>query len=247
VLALRERPKAALGIGACLLLATAGYIKIYFGDISRGLPLVPVDGPDTGMIGAGNLPKLLEMLVSNLAPGGYDAGWVGLSARIGAACVLLAGTVYLIARWCRRPTFVAALVDQEAPRQMLLVAGAALMVGCFFAGQSIPYRAIFLLLALPGILALGAGQSEHPVARTRDNLAGLAVFLLWEPLIRESLFEELSIIGLPTPWDVSVRIAYLLLRELAWWWMIAFLASTLVIFIARAPMARVLWPSRISG
>src|SRR5690242_11499571 len=36
----------------------------------------------------------------------------------------------------------------------LLQIGAALMVGCFFAGGSVIYRAIMLLLVLPGLLLL---------------------------------------------------------------------------------------------
>jgi hypothetical protein len=48
----------------------------------------------------------------------------------------------------------------------LLVIGCAVIVGCFFAGQSIGYRGVFLLMVIPGLL----GIARPPASRNMRAL-----------------------------------------------------------------------------
>ncbi len=66
----------------------------------------------------------------------------------------------------------------EAERVFLTI-GAALMVGCFLAGQSVSYRAIHLLFVLPALLTLSTQRGDichawHYSGSRRDVGTGCA-------------------------------------------------------------------------
>jgi hypothetical protein len=55
-----------------------------------------------------------------------------------------------------------------------MVIGSAVIAGCFFAGQSIGYSGIFLLLVIPGLLAL----SRSGVRELRALCLGSAIVIV---------------------------------------------------------------------
>jgi hypothetical protein len=67
------------------------------------------------------------------------------------------------------------LADLSVMEQVFLTVGATLIVSCFVAGQSAYYRAIHLLLALPGLLSL----SRQPGAGPARLAPLLVVVLMW--------------------------------------------------------------------
>lgn len=109
-----------------------------------------------------------------------------------------------------------------------LVAGCAVMVGCFLMVQNAGPRAVFLLMALPGLLMLAGADNA---GRRPTSLVYGVLFLLWE-----SLFHGL--VGAFTERYEAAAILnffYWLARELVWWWVMARLASLLIAFLWRSP------------
>jgi hypothetical protein len=135
-----------------------------------------------------------------------------------------------------------------------LFTGAALICGCFFASQSVIYRGIYLLLALPGLAELSRRQ-QTPLRRRLFASAGAAiVFVLWTPFLDQCL----KFVGLTGPVayiGLARRTALLnhydnydnfpgftlgyvlwLAGELAWWWIITLLLAVLGAFVARTEL-----------
>jgi hypothetical protein len=145
----------------------------------------------------------------------------------------LAAAVWL-GRRCRLQYAVASLEKREAD---FLLAGAALICGCFFAGESALYRAIFLLLALPGLMAL-AHQFPLQLARVAFRGACVAiVFVLWCPFVRKSVRVAVAALGEPVNsnylWmgdsglDRALQFVVWLCDQLAWWWIAVVLLAVL--------------------
>ena len=109
------------------------------------------------------------------------------------------------------------------------MAGAALMCGCFFAGDSVGYRGIFLLLVLPGLLAL----AEAPALQRRFITTIVAVLaLMWSMAIMQAAAQ----IG--TPLGHGIFLLAWLLEQAGWWWVVSQLLSLLVSFAVDSPTWR---------
>jgi hypothetical protein len=97
-------------------------------------------------------------------------------------------------------------------------------LGCFFAGQSINYRAIFLLMVLPALLAL----REVPMQGAARVVVGLSapaiVVIMWGECFRR----------LAIPVLYELQCAVWLVREIAWWGVIGILAACVADFLARS-------------
>jgi hypothetical protein len=131
-----------------------------------------------------------------------------------------------------------------------LVAGAALISGCFFASQSVIYRGIFLLLALPGLAELSRQIPTASGRRLFGSAGPAVVFVLWTPFLDEclnlaGLSARLQYIGVSpqtalllhypnnynnfpsSTWGYWLWLA----SELAWWWIITLLLAVLGAFV----------------
>jgi hypothetical protein len=117
------------------------------------------------------------------------AAMLGAGLRLGAARRTLAGL--------------------DAARAAYLVAGAAVTVLCFYAAQNVYYRAMFLILTIPGL------------ARRRALLAAV-LLLLWEAVPRAAC---------------GGWVGFWLLREGLWWWVIVELGAVVLAFVT-AEVAR---------
>ena len=103
-----------------------------------------------------------------------------------------------------------------------MVIGSAVIAGCFFAGQSIGYRGIFLLLVMPGLLAL----SRTAVRGLRALCLGSAiviVLLMWGECLRQAL---------------EGGFGFWLLRELGWWWSVSIMLALVADFLQESPVLR---------
>jgi hypothetical protein len=134
-----------------------------------------------------------------------------------------------------------------------LLAGAAVICGCFFAGQSVIYRGIYLLLVLPGLAEL-TRQQPTPSGRRLLGSAGPAiVFVLWVPFLDQflkvaGLTAKFKYIGLARQTVLREHynnydnfpglLGYLLwlAGEVAWWWIITLLLAVLVSFAIRTEL-----------
>ena len=96
-----------------------------------------------------------------------------------------------------------------------MVTGSAVIAGCFFAGQSIGYSGVFLLLVIPGLLAL----SRSAIRGLRALCLGSAiviVLLMWGECLRRAF---------------DGGFGFWLLRELGWWWSVSVMLTLVADFL----------------
>jgi hypothetical protein len=232
---LKERRRVALLVAAGCFAVLAAFFAVYHRDILRSLASVPGGAYFAEGFGAVNLPRGLAQLVlpaQSLAAWGQGLGDI----------LLLALAIFTVVR-ARRFAGAAALRDRFAglaeAERVPLVVGALVLVGCFFAGQNIYYRAVFILMTLPGLLALMRPNGEQDAAARSlfQRLALTVVIVTWGEALRHLLVSQLAS---PSPTAAIWRaadLAFWLLRELAWWYFVAILAAVLWWFVSQSPLA----------
>ncbi len=214
-LMVRERPRVAAALVAVALALLALAVLPLAGEYGRALANILPHSTFTGTFGARQLAEGLALL---------RPGEAALRTLLGLslAAVALVATLRL-AGDARLAAAVGTLPRRHAD---LLLVGGALVVGCFLAGQSVEYRAVFLLMALPALLWLG--QTSVLLRAT----AAIVVWLLWDPLVRRLVGRLAPAVddvpGLP-------GLAVWTLRELLWWWVIAVLAGLLAALLRHVP------------
>jgi len=210
LLALRERPKRFVAVAISAVALTVIFVAMHHADLALAF---------------GHLPKPLyfaDQFGSRNLPDGFAAINPGINpAVVGVPLVLAAisGSLALMSR------LQAAWRCLPQPEATFLTVGAALLVGCFFAGQNIAYRGVFLLLIRPGLLKF-AHSTDRFTSRVFGATAGIAVCLMWGELFRVA-----TLTALP-----RAAFVFWLGRELAWWWLIAILAGLALCFVRESAM-----------
>ncbi len=216
----RER----IAVFAAIALVTAGALAVfgaaYHAEIVRGWAEISTGPYNTDLFAAKNLPFLIGLLVENAAaPSRFGAalGWVVTGGLYGG----LAGAALAICRRLSRfAELRAAIAELRDGERVLMVIGSAVIAGCFFTGQSIGYRGIFLLLVMPGLLAL----SRSTMRELRVLCLGSAiviVLLMWGECLRQAL---------------DGGFGFWLLRELGWWWSVSVMLALLADFLRESPV-----------
>ncbi|HEY5210817.1 MAG TPA: hypothetical protein VIJ42_15370 [Stellaceae bacterium] len=237
IVALRERPRRMLSIafwtGAILVL----FVIHYRERLTEALALVPVGSYYTDFFGAKNLPFGLAGLLLPIAawPGGRLVltilPWLVLAALLwGVGVIAITG---LGSR--------AVVAKLPEPERLFLLMGAALIVGCFLAGQNIGYRGIDFLLLLPGLMALARLPKD---GRRFFVTVALIIFLMWGELFDEMFLHLQLADSSLAPAAKFAGLTFWLLRELVWWRVIGTLAGLLLCFVVETPLAQFPWPRR---
>jgi hypothetical protein len=218
----RER----IAVFAVVALAAAGSLAafwaVYHVEIVRGWAEISTGPYNTDLFAAKNLPFLIGLLVENAAASsrfGAAVGWVVTAGLYGG----LAGAALAICRRLSRfAELRAAIAELPDGERVLMVIGSAVIAGCFFAGQSIGYRGIFLLLVMPGLLALS--RSGAPKLRALClGSAIVIVLLMWGECLRQA---------------VDGGFGFWLLRELGWWWSVSVMLALVADFLRESPALR---------
>jgi hypothetical protein len=110
------------------------------------------------------------------------------------------------------------------------------IAGCFFAGQSVGYRGVFFLLAIPGLLAISR-TSSRDIRNLGLGTCVVIVLLMWGECFRLALYRALERPGAPEML-AGLKILFWLLRELGWWWTISVLLTVLADFLRNSPIVR---------
>jgi hypothetical protein len=216
----RER----IAVFVAVALAAAGVLAVFWAEyhveIVRGWANIPTGPYNTDLFAAKNLPVLIGLMVENAAaPSRFGAtlGWVVTGGLYGG----LAGAALAICRRLSRfAELRAAIAELPDGERVLMVIGSAVIAGCFFAGQSIGYRGIFLLLVMPGLLAL----SRSAVCELRVLCLGSAiviVLLMWGECLRRAF---------------DGGFGFWLLRELGWWWSVSLMLALVADFLRESPV-----------
>jgi hypothetical protein len=149
----------------------------------------------------------------------------------------LIASILAAAIWLGRHSRVQNTLEQLEKREHdFLLAGAAIIAGCFFAFENARYRGIFLLLAVPGLLVL-SHQLPLPWARVALRRTCVAiVFVLWFPFvqgcIRAGVAALVGIINLNDQGiDKVLRAAMWGCDQLAWSWIVMVLLGAFGVLV----------------
>jgi len=206
----------------------------------RDLPLGALFHPSHPLqFSAYDLPNGLAVMTSHVATKLFRQD--GISARAirrvvyNSVLLLLTVLTAVTAIWLGDRYRLHYALRQLDPREAdFLFAGAAILFGCFFAGENVRYRAIFLLLALPGLLAL---PHRLPSMVPRVSFRGscvVIVFVLWFPFVQGCM--RVAVAALERIFYLNdqglirqVRVIQLLwlCDQLAWWWIVIVLLAVL--------------------
>jgi hypothetical protein len=232
VIALRESRKGFVVIALLSLAALAVLLFAIRGDLAALAAGMPGGGGyNFGAFGARSLLSLL--LESGASP---MASQVSLAA-FGLFCVAAS----LVA--ARRPGLARAVSRLDDRGAAGLVIGAAIVVGCFFAGESNNYRAIFLILVVAGFLSMRRVADDAATRRLLGWLIGGALALVWYRAAQLAIYSG----GKLAPVSTILLVEMTWLRELIWWGVIASLLALLMIFAARSKSFRFLRPWLVDG
>jgi len=241
-LILREPAKSFWALLAIAMAAGLG--ALWFAPaLLEAIRTLPVGLPFNDIFGANDLPFGLGLLIFSpekrldLSLADYRTATL---APVMAVMVLRGPLVLTMLAILRGVTtarrFEDGLLALDESRKLSLITGAILVTGCFFLAQNIAYRAIFLLLAQPGLAAMG---------RRGWGLNTALVMLMWEPTIRHVVTRASH--GAGPVLAQGAPIAAWVGFELLWWWVIINFCALLAAF-AR-PEWRRLWHSwrRVPG
>jgi len=222
-LMVRERPRIMFGSGVIAAVMLTLFVFHYWQPLNIILANLPPRAYFGDMFGGILLPSGMARL-RGLSPG------IGLALYV---ALLIIAT--LIAVTFARTLKADAAVEWQQSNFKLLAAGAFLIVGCFVAGTNVDYRAIMLLLVIPGLLDLAARLRDRRARLMVYWMLGAALFALWLQFIESSLInfhliEINSIYG---------RL-YFLLREGLWWFLASRLASIVALYVMQSPFWRTL-------
>lgn len=210
MLALAVRERRSLAIVGTAIAALGLYAAIYADQLGRAFKAIPDGFYFTGFFSARNLPMGSQLL------------W-GVPAELVFAVLLSAFLITVMATIRSRASDQGALPEQH---QTFLIIGSLLMVGCFFIGQSVFYRTIMFLFALPGLLVMARHSTLIRV------VIGAILLLMWEGFFRHiwhmwSVDAGNRVIDAPPPLWMA--------REMLSWFVISALFAILVEFAAKSP------------
>lgn len=237
VLAIRERIRVAV-----IVFAAAGFILVVFAlyfhtELIEMSSNIPVGGYFTGgyfavdMFGARNFPNGVS---SALGIGPSD--WIGVLPW-GVLGALFARPAYKIMMWAKLRRDIMNLPSLE---RSLLLFGATIISGCFFAGQNAGYRGIFLLWTLPGLLALWRRTDDERVRSFVRLLSVLVLLLMWQGVLTwNGAFLETIKRWLGPGVGSATWSGLWAARELTWWAVVAMLAGVFLCFALESHVA--LW------
>ena len=244
IMVIEERLPIFLCISIAVVLILAMFGVAYHDEIVRTLPYIPAGTYIEGVFGAKNLPLQLGDMARTAS------GQAALSNIVAALCFLfLAAGIFAIGRRFTADGLPAAMEALPRREHNLLVLGSAIICGCFFAGQNVWYRAIFLLLVLPGLFAIARTATSRCGRHWTLGTSIAIIFLMWEEFFRFNMERVIAAIGIATPSAATLRLFFWLAREVVWWWLIAILLAILFEFLRRSAVARetISWFRPVSG
>jgi hypothetical protein len=216
VMATRERPVRFLAVFVASL-GVAGIFWATMGDdVLRTWQLIPDGGWTNDMMGSRTLPGGLA------AEYHWPDGWAEMLYTALVAVAVTGGIATAL-----RPSVGAALERLTEAERMCLLAGAALIITCFFGARNAGYRAMLLLLTLPALTALWRIRAGWLFTVTTFTVLALLWSQAWRAYWMRLLFP-----GRPafmTVWFV---------REVLWWWTIAVFIGIVLALVAHSEMGR---------
>jgi hypothetical protein len=235
-LVLRERVKFLVLAGAVIAAILVVFELHYRHDNGVAYALVPSGPPFGDMFGSFNLPfglMLLAFMPHVTMPVIFSQVLIAMN-HPGAGTLVALGIEVLTAlslalAWRGRRLYAGLVNDLAPPHLLTLVAGAALMVGCFLLAQNRDHRSLFLIFTTPGLFAMLAAADGRPKT-VLQGLIAASLILIWESVFRDS-FAAIVTFLLPAGIAAALQIGLWILRECLWWWVITQFMAILMVFI----------------
>lgn len=231
-IALREPPKRFLRIAATAAAAVIMFVVHYRDGISKVLKLIPTGSYFSDLFGATNLPSGIAELHCSAVDGHASALKLAIVLTLSATCL---GVAIFIVRGIDARGIA---IDWTSHEARCLLVGSLLIVGCFFAGQSIGYRGIHLLFVLSGLMGLQRLVRDRVLGRLLHFTFGAILLLMWEEGIRHSFEFLLRAIGVDDKVPGIPSEIFWVVRELTWWWLMGVLTAMVALFAIKSPPAR---------
>jgi hypothetical protein len=237
----RERPRIAIPLVVAAAGCIGGFIW-YFGDeLVRAMDNIPRGGQFGDNWGAldfqlGIKTALMPVLTA------LHVSWLESSRLSDLASryttpVLTIFAIFGAFEIALRQNVRAALTALSPRALLFLQLGAAIVCGCFFTGQNIAYRGIFLLFVLPCLLGLGRLSVGAGTARMFRMTAYATLYALWMVLIQRGVSYFFGGSFFPVQGS-AVGYAAWILRELVWWWIVTVLLAVLIRLVLDSPSWR---------
>lgn len=237
-LVVRERRSRFLFIAFAVGLALIAFAWVYWhelGTILRHLPRPDIFNNHDGL-GA-------RRLAGGLTDMAYHTIGVEIPTAV-ATVVLFAGIVRIAFAVAFRPTFMDVLQGLRPREVNCLIGGSLLICGCFFAGNNIGYRAVYLLLVLPGLLAAGNIAIDRRATRLWNTTTAAVVVVLWILPVEQIVADHFGWFHSPAGVlaTSSVSILFWLVREAIWWFIMTVLLAVIIRFVGTSTAWQQLCP-----
>ena len=251
---LRERPALfALLLGVCVAILGA-FVWTYHVELVRVAAVIPTPTFADDGFGAAQVPTGLVVIEHFFFPAAWRSDALEATTWLIGTVALYAVAVAVALRIGGDATMAEALRRLSPREATCLGAGALVVAGCFFAGASVGYRAVFLLFTLPGLLALGHVASGAGVSRVARRAVAAALLVMWCLPVQRIFNANFGRIWRPddlatVPWGTPIPgIVLWLAREALWWFLVMLLLGVLIhmlrdsriaLSLTRAPGQRV--------
>jgi hypothetical protein len=226
----RERPSRFVAITIAITAVLVVFCVVYHAEIGEGLPTIPQGPYNTDLFGAKNLPFLLGEAAGRAAE---PSSWAPLAKRAYADAIyatLVASCLVISGRLLSSGELSAALASLGGLERTFLVIGSSVIAGCFFAGQSVGYRGVFLLMVVPGVLAISRIPNPN-LRKLGIGTSSVVVLLMWGECLRFTLDRILKNSAVAQIVADNLRILFWFIRELGWWWTVGVMLAILVDYL----------------
>jgi hypothetical protein len=242
--ALRERPRTFFLVAAAAGLIVVGLFYRFRTETAAALKNIGGWEYASDLFGAVNLPFGSLRYALWLFPGLEQYTWFA-ALPYTIMTVLLIVTAVQVICLTRNVNLAGAFAKMPEQDAIFLVIGAALMAGCFFAGQSVAYKGIYLIFVVVGLVAMRRATDAGKTRALLNEALIIVVFLMWEEFFRRALIYEITgsvqartllhEIGHPGP-GLALYALFWLIREVLWWRLAALLLAMLAIFGLRSEL-----------
>jgi hypothetical protein len=234
-LLLRERRREALigvGLAAVIVLGLAGFDRA---ELVKALANIPPLSYFTDSFSARNLP--FGIAEAAFGPRVHTAFALAVLSVVAAlALVRIRRTMRLLDQAMPE---LNTLDEPVALEPQCLLVGALLVTACFFAGQNVDYRGIYLLLIMPGLIRLHRLAVDPAGRQFAARMIVAVLFVAWSDPVRRGV--HMIADAIPNA-QIGLRLELLFWIgcELVWWWLIAGLAAIVLSCASPLPV----WPYR---
>lgn len=252
ILVARDRAAVFLALSTAFVLILIAFFVGYHEELGLIQANMPFPVPFIDTFGSKQVATGLVLITHPLRAGVAPYDQIDAGIWVVTMLVLCGATLVFGWRLARSAALRHALVRLSEREALFLSGGAALACGCFFAGTSVGYRAVHLLFALPGLLALARVTDDPRFARRCRVVVTAILLVMWALPVQRAIddtFGPYWIIGVGldshSPAALIAGAGFWLVREAAWWWLMTFLFAVVVrtILASRAVQETLQWLS----